>query len=76
LWFYREDLVARKNKKVSLYPVVKEIDKTLKKLAAAKKTASTAGKKILALRIKSIRGLHKIAIARCRGLSLWPPRKI
>jgi hypothetical protein len=74
--FYREDLMAKKNKKVSLYPVVKEIDKTLKKLAAVKRTASAAGKKILALRIKSIRGLHKIAIARCKRLSLWPPPKV
>jgi hypothetical protein len=74
--FRREDFMPKKNKKVSLYPVVREIDKTLKKLAAVKRTASAAGKKMLALRIKSIRGLRKIATARCKRLSLWPPRKI
>jgi hypothetical protein len=68
--------MPKKSKKVSLYPVVKEIDRTLKKLAAAKKTTSRVGKKILALRIKSIRGLRSIAITRCKRLSLWPPAGI
>jgi hypothetical protein len=74
--FFREDLMAKKKKKVSLYPVVKEIDKTVRELTAVKKTASAAAKKILALRIRSIRGLRKIATARCKRLSLWPPRKV
>jgi hypothetical protein len=68
--------MPNKSKKVSLYPVVKEIDRTLRKLAAAKRTASSAGKKILSLRIKSIRGLRSITINRCKRLSLWPPAGI
>jgi hypothetical protein len=68
--------MAKKKRKVTLYRVVKEIDRTVKELRAARRTASAAGKRILALRIKSVRGLRGIACARCKGLSLWPLPKI
>jgi hypothetical protein len=69
-------MVKKKKKSISLWPVVDEIDETIEKLAAAKKKASAADKRILNLRIKSIRGLRKIATARCGGLDLYRPSKM
>jgi hypothetical protein len=69
-------MAKKKKKSISLWPVVRAIDETIEKLTAAKKRASAAGKRILNLRIKSIRGLRRIATARCRALDLYRPPKI
>jgi hypothetical protein len=69
-------MAKKKKGTISLRPVVDEIDETIERLKRAKKKASAAGKRILNLRIKSIRGLRKIATARCGALDLYRPPKI
>jgi hypothetical protein len=66
--------MARTQKYVSLKAVVKEIDRTVRKLTALKRTTAAEDKRILNLRIKSVRRLRKNVYSYCRLLSVWPPR--
>lgn len=58
---------------ISLRPVVDAIDDTITKLTTAKKKASAEGKRVLNLKIKSMRSLRSNALSRCRALDLWIP---
>jgi hypothetical protein len=66
--------MARTQKYVSLKAVVKEIDRTVKKLTALKRTTAAADRRILNLRIKSVRRLRTNVYSHCKALSVWPPR--
>jgi hypothetical protein len=68
--FYREDLMAKKKKKVSLKPVVKAIARTTKQLKNIRKKASPAEKKILDPKIKAVEKLGDFALKICKGLSI------
>ena len=69
-------MAKKKKGSISLRPVVDAIDDTVARLIKAKKRAPAAAKSALNLRIKSIRGLRRIAAARCRALDLWHPPQI
>jgi hypothetical protein len=63
----------RKKGSISLRPVVDAIDDTITELTRARKRASDEAKRVLNLKIKSMRSLRSEAMTRCRALDLWIP---
>jgi hypothetical protein len=68
-------MAKNKGKKgsISLRPVVDAIDDTITELTRARKRASDEAKRVLNLKIKSMRSLRSEATTRCRALDLWIP---
>jgi hypothetical protein len=75
--FDGEDVMAKKKRKkgsVSLRPVVDAIDDTITKLIRAKKKTSIEGRRVLNLKVRSMRSLRSEALTQCRALDIWIPQ--